>query len=109
MKTCSWCKQKRADSQFGLNRHGNPRNTCNPCYAEKQRISRETAENKKKIEYRFEAELVDWVNRHARMPNNTGQVRTIRSYSTAGWQDDILVIGREVECVCNPLFGNPMI
>ncbi len=108
MKTCSWCKKKREDAEFGLNRQGNVKSTCNICAEEKELLKHNKLEKKKKGEYIFDNELVEWLKKYARMPNNAS-TRTIRAYSIAGYQDDVLVIGREVERVCNPLFGNPML
>ena len=109
MKTCAWCKKKREDSEFGINRQGNVKNTCNKCSEEKELLRKSELEKNKRGEYIFDNELVEWLKNHARIPNKSDPTRTIRAYSLAGHQDDILVIGREVERVCNPLFGNPMI
>jgi hypothetical protein len=110
-KHCSKCRVLKPLSEFGF-KNGTTeklRAVCKKCSAvETERWKLKNKSKPRNIEYHFDIELVEWLKKYARMPNNTS-TRTIMAYSCAGWQDDILVIGREVERVVNPLFGNPMI
>lgn len=63
----------------------------------------------KKSEFIFPVELVDWYKTYSKMSNTSSKLKTIRAYSCAGFDEDALIIGREVEKVCLPLFGNPQI
>ena len=86
---------------------------CKKC--EKEYDRKREAKKKHEItinpaKFVFDKILTDWVDRNAALPNR-GQLRTIKAYTTAGVrnrEDDMcLVIGREVERVTRPLYGNP--
>jgi len=112
MKKCTRCKVSYPKDSFPFKNSltHTRRAICTNCNTSVTAYWKTKERTKyKKPEFLFPVELVDWYKAYSKMPNKKGQLQTIRAYSLAGMDEDNLIIGREIERVCNPLFGNPML